>query len=109
MQKLYADTGTNAGKITTIANNWPIGYALGPVNTPNAVGYACWIDFTMGFGAVGIPGPPGPQGPPGPAGTAGTGGGGGTVSNSGQCHFRKIGTNCCLVRHQGCNLIILAV
>jgi Phage tail-collar fibre protein len=104
MQKLYADTGANAGKITTVANQWPIGYAIGPANTPNAVGYLCWIDFTLGFGAIGTPGPPGPQGPPGPAGT----GGGGTTgfSNSGQCYLSLQSGSLRLTPFNGNNLII---
>jgi hypothetical protein len=107
MQKMYADTGANAGKITTVANQWPIGYALGPVNTQNAVGYMCWIDFTMGFGAVGIPGPQGPQGPTGPPGTGGGGGGG--FSNAGQCYLSKSLSNLLLSPVNGNNIIINSV
>jgi hypothetical protein len=60
MQKLYVGTGANSGKITTASNNWPIGYALGPVNTPNA-GLFCWIDFTFGTFGGDTVGPAGSQ------------------------------------------------
>jgi len=108
MQKLYADTGANAGKITTVANQWPIGYALGPTVAPNPVGYMIWLDFTMGFGAVGIPGPQGPQGPPGPPGTGGGGGTGG-FSNSGQCYLSLQAGVLLLSPYNGNNIIINSV
>jgi hypothetical protein len=108
MAKIYADTAPNAGGITLTANQWPIGYALGPVNTTNAVGYALWIDFTMGFGAIGTPGPQGPPGPPGPSGSAGPGGGGGGggFSNTGQCYLTKSVGNLLLSPYNGNNIII---
>ena len=102
MGKLYADTGINAGKMTVTANQWPIGYALGPSNTTNAPGYLCWIDFTLGFGATGTPGPPGPQGPAGPPGTGGTTG----FSNSGQCYLSLQSGSLRLTPFNGNNLII---
>jgi len=102
MQKLYCGTGANAGKITTIANQWPIGYALGPSNTPNAVGYLCWIDFTTGYFGTNVVGPPGPAGPPGPQGPAGGGGG---IMTPG-CYLKKIGTNLVLTPYNG-NLIVI--
>ena len=106
MLKLYADTAPNAGKVTATPNSWPIGYALGPVNSPpNAVGYACWIDFTMGFGAVGIPGPQGPKGDTGPPGTGGGPGGGG-FSNSGQCYLSLSSGILLLSPYNGNNIII---
>ena len=107
MAKIYADTAPNAGKITLAVNNWPIGYALGPVNTTNANGYALWIDFTMGFGAIGTPGPQGPPGPTGPPGDPGSGGGGGGgFSNTGQCYLSKSGVNLLLSPYNGNNIII---
>lgn len=110
MQKLYADTGNNAGKITVTPNQWPIGYALGPANSqpPGSqpiVGYMCWIDFTLGFGAIGIPGPPGQKGDTGPAGTGGGPGGGG-FSNSGQCYLSLSGGILLLSPYNGNNIII---
>jgi hypothetical protein len=108
--KLYADTAPNAGKITLTNNNWPIGYALGPVNTTNANGYAYWIDFTMGFGAIGTPGPQGPAGPQGPPGDPGTGGGGGGgFANQGQCYLSKVGGNLVLSPYNGNNILINSI
>jgi hypothetical protein len=101
MQKLYVGTGPNAGKLSTISNNWPIGYAIGPVSTQNASGYLCWIDFTIGtFGGipVGPPGPAGPQGPQGPSGGAGL--------FTPACYLKLIGTNLVLIPYNG-NLIII--
>jgi hypothetical protein len=107
MQRLFVDTGVNAGKLTIVANNWPIGYALGPVNTQNAVGYLCWIDFTLGFGGAGSgqPGPPGPQGPQGPPGS----GDGGGFSDPGQCYLQKIGSNLILIPYNGNSILINSV
>jgi hypothetical protein len=106
MQPLFVDTGVNAGKLTITPNNWPIGYALGPANSPpNAVGYLCWIDFTMGFGG-GQAGPPGPQGPQGPPGDSGGPGGGGGFDNAGCCYLQKVGANLVLIPQNGNGLII---
>jgi Phage tail-collar fibre protein len=101
MQKLFVGTGLNAGKLTTIANNWPVGYAIGPVSTQNASGYLCWIDFTIGtFGGSPV-GPPGPAGPPGPQGPSG---GAGLFTPA--CYLKLIGTNLVLTPYNG-NLIII--
>jgi Phage tail-collar fibre protein len=106
MDRLFVDTGVNAGRLTTIENNWPVGCALGPVSTTNATGYLCWIDFTMGFwgagGQPGPPGPPGPQGPPGPS----FGGGGNGFTNAGQCYLQKVGSNLMLTPYNGNNILI---
>ena len=104
MQKLYVDTGNNAGNLTTISNNWPIGYAIGPVVTTNAAGYLCWIDFSLGtFGGdtIGIPGPPGPTGPKGPSGSGAVVG----ISTPG-CYLKLIGANLVLTPYNG-NLIVI--
>jgi hypothetical protein len=105
MQKLYCGTGSTAGRLTTISNNYPIGYAIGPVNTTNAVGYLCWIDFTFGtFGGtpVGLPGPPGPVGPTGPSGIAGSSAG---IMTPG-CYLHLVGANLVLSPYNG-NLIVI--
>jgi hypothetical protein len=107
MQRLFVDTGANAGKLTTIPNQWPVGYALGSVSTQNAVGCLCWIDFTLGFGGSTTAGPPGPVGPPGIPGPGGTGGGG--YSNPGQCYLKKVGSNLILIPYNGNSILINSV
>jgi hypothetical protein len=109
MQRLFVGTGAYAGTLTVVANNWPIGYAMGPVNTQNAAGYLCWIDFTRGAGGggTGVPGPPGPSGAPGPPGSGSGSGTGFPVV--GQCYLQLIGSSLVLTPYNGNNIFINSV
>jgi hypothetical protein len=108
LQLLYAGAGPNAGRIVASPNDWCIGYAIGPVNSQNATGWLCWIDFTGGLfadqsgtgggSATGASGATGAAGPTGPLG----------VINSPGCYLELINNVLVLHPYNGNSIIINA-